>query len=302
MSISCSAIYTNIEKKETKPHGSVSFPAACYCLNCPDKSIVWHWHSELEFLWVKKGQIRLFAGSRQFFLDEGDGAFINADILHTVSTADGVSHASIHSIVFHPRLIGGRDDSIYWERYLYPLIHNTSYTVQLFSDSISWQKHILRRLQCAWDEIAEDRHGYEFHVRNELSEILLCLSDHQPKKVLALPQKVLRKEQRMKQMLKYIQAHYPEHIFLEDIAKAASISKSECLRCFQEILGTTPLRYVNEYRLVAAAQKLADTDWQICEIGNECGFTEMGYFTAQFKKKYGLTPTKYRALCKRNAL
>ncbi len=294
MPISSSLSYTDVTKRETKSHGSVFFPAACYSVDFPDVSVSWHWHSELELIMVEKGRIKLYVGSRQFLLEEGTGAFVNADILHTAKAADEKQGALIHSIVFHPRLIGGLEDSIYWEKYLYPLINNSEYSVQLLSGNIDWQKVILERLQQAWVEIAVDKHGYEFRVRNELSEILLQLCDHQHQENILIPQKVRRNEQRMKQMLRYIQDHYFEMILLEDIAESVTISKSECLRCFREILGITPLRYVNQYRLLVAAQKLTETDWQISEIGDGCGFKEMGYFAAQFKKKYGMTPTEYR--------
>jgi AraC-like DNA-binding protein/quercetin dioxygenase-like cupin family protein len=294
MSISSSLSYTDVTKRETKSHGAVTFPVACYAVDFPEVSVSWHWHSELELIRVEKGRLRLHVGARQFVLNEGEGAFINADILHTAGAADEKQGALIHSIVFHPRLIGGIEDSIYWEKFLHPLINHVEYSVQLLSRTIDWQKDILNRIEHAWIAIAEELHGYEFLVRNELSEILLQLGDHQQLEMISLPQKVRRNEQRMKQMLKYIQDHYFELILLEDIAESATVSKSECLRCFREIHGTTPLRYVNQYRLLVAAQNLAETDWQISEIGYGCGFTEMGYFAAQFKKKYGVTPTEYR--------
>jgi len=294
MPVSSSISYIDVTKRETKAHGSVFFPAACYSVDFSDVSVPWHWHSELELIMVEKGRSKLYVGARQFLLEEGDGAFVNADILHTASAANEKQGALIHSIVFHPRLIGGIEDSIYWEKYLHPLINNVEFSVQLLSRNTDWQKDILDRIRRAWIEIAADKHGYEFRVRNELSEILLQLSDYQQKEFITIPQRIHRNEQRMKQMLKYIQDHYFEAILLEDIAEAAAVSKSECLRCFREIVGITPLRYVNQYRLLVAAQNLAEKDCQISEIGDGCGFTEMGYFAAQFKKKYGMTPTEYR--------
>lgn len=294
MSISSNYSYTDISKRETKAHGSISFPAACYFVDFPKVYVSWHWHSELELILVEYGRVRLHVGARQYILDEGMGAFVNADILHTVKITDEKQNALIHSIVFHPRLIGGTEKSIYWEKYLHPLINNALYPVQILSNNIDWQKDIFKRTRLAWTLIAEDEHGFEIRARSELSEILLQLVDHQQQELIFQSTKIQKNEQRMKQMLKYIQEHYLETILLEDIADAASVSKSECLRCFREIHGITPLRYVNQYRLLIAAQNLVETNWQISEIGYGCGFTEMGYFAAQFKKKYGFTPTEYR--------
>lgn len=294
MPISSNSSYTDITKRETKSHGSVFFPAACYAVGLPDDCISWHWHSELELILVKEGQITLSVGSRQFQLTKGSGAFVNADTLHTVSTADADKGALVYSIVFHPRLIGGAEDSIFWHKYLRPLLQNKDYSLQRLNPSTDWHSLILSKLEYAWKEIAEDAHGYEFRVRNELSEIILLLDQHQQHEHMAFQNKDMKTEQRIKQMLKYIEDHYFETITLADIAESASISKSESLRCFRQVLDTTPLRYVNQYRLIVAAQNLVETDWQVSEIGYGCGFREMGYFSAQFKKKYGMTPSEYR--------
>ena len=64
---------------------------------------------------------------------------------------------------------------------------------------------------------------------------------------------------RMQQFLRCIEQRYPEDLTLEDIAQSASVSKSECLRCFQMTLQTTPYKYLMEYRLSKAAELLEKT-------------------------------------------
>ncbi len=294
MPISSSISYTDIAKRETKSHGSIFFPAACYSADFPSVFIPWHWHRELELIYIHKGHIILSAGSMEFSLTEGMGAFVNSDTLHTTRAKDHSEQSVVHAIVFHPRLIGGAEDSVYWQKYLLPLMQNMDFSVQILSRTIDWQNSVLSKIESAWQEIAQDTHGYEFRVRSTLSEILLMLGDHQNKHALTLPERVKKNDMRMKQMLSYIHEHYFETITLEDISTSASISKSECLRCFRQVLDTTPLRYVNQYRLMVAARNLIETDWQISEIGYSCGFKEMGYFSAQFKKKYEMTPSEYR--------
>lgn len=294
MPISSSVSYTDVAKRETKSHGSIFFPAACYNAHFPSDFIPWHWHKELELIYIHKGHIILSADSKDYLLSEGMGAFVNSDTLHTTRAQDSSQQSVVHAIVFHPRLIGGAEDSIYWQKYLLPLMQNMDFTVQTLSEKTDWQHDILSKIQMAWKDLAEDSHGYEFRVRSTLSEILLSLGDHQKQTAINLPERVKKNSQRMKQMLNFIQEHYYEAIVLDNIAASASISKSECLRCFRQVLDTTPLRYVNQYRLMVAARNLIETDWQISEIGYSCGFKEMGYFSAQFKKKYAMTPSEYR--------
>lgn len=296
MSVSSSESYTDITGRETKAHGRAGFPAACYCLEYPGANVGVHWHSELELILIEEGQVRLYAASERYVLTEGMGAFVNANILHTTEPDDRKRKVKLHSIVFSPRMVGGSDDSVCWTKYLLPLINDASCPIRIFTDDNGWQKETLLRIRKAWEAIAADSHGYEFVVRNELSLIILALCDHQSHSVRPISGRVLRNEARMKLMLNYIGEHFSENILLEDIAKAASISKSECIRCFKDILDITPMQYTARYRLQTAAGHLLCTDWQISEIGYRCGFTDMGYFAAQFKRRYGMTPSVYRTM------
>jgi uncharacterized cupin superfamily protein len=117
MPISSSVCYTDSFMKEQKSHGSAFFGVACYYTVFPENVIPWHWHMELELIWIEKGQLDLLAGSRKFTLKEGEGAFVNGDVLHSVKVhgeqSAGKGKTIVRSIVFHPRLIGGTKDSVY---------------------------------------------------------------------------------------------------------------------------------------------------------------------------------------------
>ena len=94
--------------------------------------------------------------------------------------------------------------------------------------------------------------------------------------------------------LQYIQEHYAEEVTLEQLAHSASISKSECLRCFRETLQTTPYRYLMDYRLSVAAKKLRETDEPVSTIAESCGFNQQSHFGKCFREKMGCTPLQYR--------
>lgn len=55
------------------------------------------------------------------------------------------------------------------------------------------------------------------------------------------------------------------------------------------------INYLNDYRLDTAANMLLATNDNVLEIANACGFDNLSYFTRSFKKKYGITPEKYRS-------
>lgn len=73
-------------------------------------------------------------------------------------------------------------------------------------------------------------------------------------------------EVRMQKFLKYIEQHFSEDLSLADLSKSANVSKSECLRCFKQSMGTTPYKYLIEYRLSKASTLLKFTDDTIASV------------------------------------
>ncbi len=295
MAISPSTSYVDTEKREEKSHGSLFFPVACYAVVLPESTIPFHWHDEFESLYVVNGQLEILFGTEKLLLNKGEGAFINSNIIHSHKAKSlNKEQTLIHTIVFHPRLISEMNNQICWNKYIRPIINNNQLSVQKLTKENEWQKKILSCIQISWEYLAYDKFGFELKIRNELSEILLTLLEHQHISDISIMKNDHQNNERLKQILMYIQCHYFEQISLDDIVKITMKSRSSCLRFFQTTLGTTPLSYINQYRLLVAAQYLKETDWRVSEIGYRCGFNEMGYFSAQFKKKFGITPKEYR--------
>lgn len=299
MSLSKSESHIDIDNWEIKAHGTYAFPTACYCVNFPEDRMVAHWHQELELFYVLKGNAVLYAGSKKFKLETGMGAFINSNVLHYLEKSTNCTTATLRYVVFHPRLIGGDEQSIFWTKYINPLINNLELPIFILSDKIMWQKEILTELDICWNCIAEDLSGYEIISRNNLSDIILKLYKNQFSETINQNQKHIKYQTRMKEMLDYIHTNYSETITIDEIADIGEMSVSSCLRYFKEAVGTTPFQYLKNYRLQIAAKRLKDTDWLVSEIGFRCGYEEIGYFASQFKIKYGLTPSEYRLKSKR---
>jgi len=111
----------------------------------------------------------------------------------------------------------------------------------------------------------------------------------------------LRSADRIKQMLQYIQDHYAEDVSVDQIAASASISASECLRCFHDMIGTTPNQYLRDRRAQRAAELLCGTGLSVTEIAGQCGFQDGSYFARSFRQVCGCGPTAYRRKARRAA-
>ncbi len=288
---------TNQKRQEMTRHGTALLPAACYEDDLDLHPVPWHWHDELEVAVVREGSVLVSAGAKQLTFSAGDGFFINAGVLHSACPA-GEDGCKLHAVVFHPRLVGGSMDSVFWQRYLVPLMENKSLDLFPLHRESGEGMNAVKRIEGAWSAGETESIGYEFAMRSALSSLLLDVFTHCPAQSSALPEKDLRDNERMKLMLKYIQDNFSDEITIDEIAKSASISKSECLRCFKSIIKTTPIQYVKNYRLQRAAELLACTDLKISGIGAACGFQEMSYFSRAFRDVWGCLPSEYRA-CKR---
>lgn len=107
---------------------------------------------------------------------------------------------------------------------------------------------------------------------------------------------VNHQQAKLQLMTQYIHDHFGGQITLEDIAAAASISKSSALNIFQTCIRTSPVSYLISYRLKCAGRQLYTTEKSVSAIAEETGFSSTGYFCRKFKEHYHMSPMEYRKI------
>jgi AraC-like DNA-binding protein len=90
-------------------------------------------------------------------------------------------------------------------------------------------------------------------------------------------------------------ARYAERLDVDDMAKAAGLSRAHFSREFKQAFGVSPHAYLLTRRLERAATLLRITDRSVTEVCMDVGLQSLGSFTTSFKRMYGKTPTAYRA-------
>ena len=93
---------------------------------------------------------------------------------------------------------------------------------------------------------------------------------------------------------KYVIRHISERITADDIAEAFSLSRRQVFRIFQTDFNMTMTEYVTKEKLRRSVILLKSTRYTISEICSIYGFTSQSYFSKQFVRLYGLTPSEYR--------
>jgi len=90
-------------------------------------------------------------------------------------------------------------------------------------------------------------------------------------------------------------ARYFEPLGVEDLARAARLSRAHFSREFRRAFGESPHSYLLTRRLERAAALLRTTDRSVADICFSVGLQSVGSFTTSFTNTYGMSPTAYRA-------
>jgi AraC-like DNA-binding protein len=89
-------------------------------------------------------------------------------------------------------------------------------------------------------------------------------------------------------------ARYFDELTVDDMARAAGLSRAHFSREFRAAFGESPHSYLLTRRMERAAALLRSTDRNVATICLDVGLQSVGSFTMSFKRTYGMTPTEYR--------
>lgn len=135
-----------------------------------------------------------------------------------------------------------------------------------------------------------DQLPHETHLSEQLYSLLIaCLSGRSD------PDADLRENEPIYAAIRYIRAHYPEPLTLEDMAQQASMSKYHFSRLFKETCSYSPHEFLILTRLNRAKHLLSTTDFPISRIAREVGYQNATTFSSVFASRVGLSPTQFRS-------
>lgn len=112
-------------------------------------------------------------------------------------------------------------------------------------------------------------------------------------------QKATRKfsliEQRhIRDIITYINNNFRLPLSNQKIASENHISVSRMMALFAEVVGMSPIVYLNRFRVSTACELLRSTDLTIREVANSVGVEDQLYFSRMFRKQKGMSPRQYR--------
>lgn len=290
-------IVTDETLREMKKHGTERFPFQYYQEHFNWnrlETVEWHWHSELEFVEILQGAIECHIGEEIIELREGDTFFINSGVIHKYQAPKVCreKQCMFSDILFLPEIIAPNSSLIY-EKYVRPIVlYGKPFLVM--RQTQAWEEPVQNLYHHIVNVCLDEEDLTELRIQAGVSELWTRLfhylyreesEQQENKNILA--------QARLRKMMQFIWDHFHEKITLDDIAASANISKSAALRCFRSGMQTSPVGYLNNFRLNRAKELLLTSHSTVSEIAVSVGFDNVGYFDRVFRRTFGLTPKQF---------
>lgn len=267
-------------------HKTENYPLAHYFVdeNHPRYHMPFHWHQEVELIYIAHGQFQLFLNDRTYEAGAGDFFYIKEGDIH-----GGIPKNCVyHCIVFDFKA----------------LVHTTpvrKYTRQFDRRQLT----LLEYFKAAQTDITalaaglcrclhKQAPGWELSTLGLIYELYGAMIAGGYYRVTSPESDRHDKIAHLKPVLEYIETHYSEPITLQDLSKIAGMSAKYFCRFFQVFIHRTPIDYLNYYRIERACLLLDTSSLSVTEIAYRCGFSDSSYFVRIFKKYKAITPKQYR--------
>lgn len=289
------AILLDHQLREQIPHNATDFPITYFhdeLSTLPNLAGPLHWHPDFEIATANIGILDYQVGHHHILLEAGDSIFVNGNILHGIKQISGEIPDPMPNIVFSGTLIAAGASTIY-QKYVQPIAQcdTLPYIVFRHNDCACRKIHAL--IHDTYEQLHKQTSCYEMMVQRNIN----CIFEHiflnfDTLEKAETTRIQIKNQIRIQKMLAYIYEHYAEPVSLEEIAHAANISRSEAGRCFNRYMGCSPIDALIQHRLQMAQKLLDEKTHSLQQISYSCGFNSVNYFSRQFKKFYGYSPTQ----------
>lgn len=255
--------------------------------------ILFHWHTDMEVVYVHEGQAQFHIDYDYFNSEAGDIVLIRPNALHSIHPI-GNDYHFMDAINFHLDLLGYSTLDYASINYLQPLYNGQldfARVIKPHQEGYAQIRHVLIEAM----EIGYHREEFfELDLKSKLMSLLHLLFKHGYVHTKKQSLDSYRKEDKIRTIVDYINAHYQEELIIDQLADICGYSPTHFMNFFKKHLGVSCMDYLIHYRLKQAVELLQHSTLPILEIATTVGFTNLSNFNRQFKKTYQKTPSQYR--------
>lgn len=156
-------------------------------------------------------------------------------------------------------------------------------------------------MDIAWNIVHElEQESLEFRAMTKaltvqlIVQIIRSLEASQDLYLIGINPTVSRKQSLVTDALHYIDRHYNEELTIDQIAQELLISPTYLSRIFKEVQDISVINYLIDIRMKHASTLLKESNLAVKEVAQLVGYQDPLYFSKQFKKYFGKTPSHYK--------
>lgn len=282
------------ELNECVRHGTSIFPFAAYVWDpqpCASR-VPLHWHKELELVRFSNGEYEISVDMHNVVVKSDAFLLLPGNIMHTFTLPANCQESAI---VFDPNMLSfNAYDEVQSEIFEPLMSSNIPLPPIVTTDHPAFNRIDKLYRYCV-------RHGGTSNASERLlikAKLLEILAIYHEYGLISRKemhgQKVKSKQDKLKELLNYVDAHYAGPITIRDASLRLGVTDQYFCRYFRRVTGMSFTEYLNDLRLRRATKEIELTNRPISDIAFDHGFENAGYFFKNFKLKYGITPLKYR--------
>ena len=281
--------------KEKIRHGTEIFPMAGYLWHqepFPER-VHLHWHPEIEIIRVLKGSCDLQINLTEVKLTAPCILIIPANMLHGLYLPTSCSE---EALLFNASSVAlSAYDEVENE-----ILESLSTGNMPLPPVITLKDKIFTKINALIEDalnfVFDQSPASRLKTKARVIEILsICYeTGYLSRKALKIKSNVKDNQQKLKQLLTYVDNHYAGPITISDASAQLGVTNQYFCRFFKKATGMSFTEYLNDLRLRHAAVELAQGTANIADIAYNNGFENAGYFFRVFKSKYKITPLQYR--------
>ena len=249
-----------------------------------------HWHTEIEIHYIVKGNGSFFIDDNEYNVSQGDIVYIGSKLIHSGKSVNNDLLAVCY-IIDSSYLLSLNSDNL-TDRFISellntkiskPVIHTSdmgyNYIKQVLNniDYCAEQKSIIHQLEIK-------KYLYDFFIQLYKNNYFVLNSTTDSIRCTSI----------IKKSISYIQNNMASKLSIDEIASHVGLSTSYFMKMFKQNTKMTCVEYIKSLRLDKATSLLLETNDNILEIAQNCGFANLSLFNREFKKAFELTPSQYR--------
>ncbi|QCJ42684.1 helix-turn-helix domain-containing protein [Bacillus sp. S3] len=237
----------------------------------------------IQFIFLINGDLTVETNSRFYSLGENDLLLLNRNQLYQF-------HGTKDNCVLLLTITDGFIDRFY------PEYHKRRF--RCFSREVEMGRELkidkIRKLLAEMMiTYLRREESYKLEIQGNICQILLILIRNFSLEGTAF-EKIDTDDQRLTQIIDYMERNYEQPITLEEMAQKTFLSTAYLSRYFKQKMGMGFSRFLMNIRLKHGLKDLLYTTDSISQIAMKNGFPNSKSFTNLFKEVYGATPHEYR--------